>query len=103
VPVLGSTIGSANSSVPVIPYSVPFSSTSWTGAERGTAPLPASACLRAMMSALDCWMSTLIGSSLWMVVRAVGCPDVTSAPVVTIERPIRPLIGAGTRVNLKLI
>ena len=48
-------------------------------------------------------MSTKIGSSRWIVVSGSAWPEVTSAPVVASERPIRPLIGAGTRVKARLI
>ena len=55
------------------------------------------------MSALDWVMSTKIGSSRWMLASAVVWPAVTSAPVVTRERPMRPVIGAGTVVYFRLM
>jgi hypothetical protein len=48
-------------------------------------------------------MSTLTGSSRVMVVSGSGWLAVTSAPSVTVEIPMRPLIGAGTRVKRRLI
>jgi hypothetical protein len=47
-------------------------------------------------------MSTKTGSSRVMVVSESAWLAVTSAPSVTVERPIRPLIGAGTRVKRRL-
>ena len=48
-------------------------------------------------------MSTKIGSSRWIVVSGSAWPLVTSAPVVNSDRPMRPVIGAGTRVKRRLM
>ena len=63
---------------------------------RRATPPPASCRRSASRSTLDCWMSTKIGSSRWMVVSGSAWPPITSAPVVTSERPMRPEIGALT-------
>ena len=58
VPVAGSTTASANSTLPVRPYSSPSSSFSRTTARVGTAPPVARPRRSASSAADDCWMST---------------------------------------------
>jgi hypothetical protein len=48
-------------------------------------------------------MSTKIGSSRWICDSGSVWVAETSAPTVNSERPIRPVIGAGTVVNFRLI
>jgi len=60
---------------------------------------PASSRLRsASICVLDWVTSRYTGSSRWMVVNAVSWPAATSAPAVTLEVPMRPSMGAVTRV-----
>lgn len=44
-----------------------------------------------------------MGSSLWIVVKAVACPGDTSAPLVTLDIPTRPEIGARIVAQPRLI
>ena len=48
-------------------------------------------------------MSTKMGSSRWICASGLACVDETSAPTVVSERPIRPVIGAGTVVKRRLM
>ncbi len=66
---------------------VAFSSGRWPGSASGCSS-----------SALDWVTSTYMEPSCWMVASAAGWLAVTSAPSVTVERPIRPEIGAVTLV-----
>ena len=50
-------------------------------------------------SASDWLISTYIGSRVWITASGAAWLAVTSAPRVTLERPMRPLIGALTRVK----
>jgi hypothetical protein len=48
-------------------------------------------------------MSTNTGSSCWITASGSAWLVVASAPTVSSDRPIRPVIGAGTVVKRRLI
>ena len=47
-------------------------------------------------------MSTKIGSSCWIVASGSAWLVVASAPTVSSDRPMRPVMGAGTVVKRRL-
>ena len=101
VPVDTVTVTSANSSSPGWAKAEPSSSSTLTRAlpSASTCSWPeATSFFRRSNSTLDWLTSMYMGSSCWMVARAVACWAVTSAPSVTWDLPMRPEMGALTSV-----
>ncbi|MNT19175.1 hypothetical protein D3C72_1544220 [compost metagenome] len=99
-PVVGSTVMSENSSLPVCSYSRPSSTYRCTLAPPLT-PLtaPDSMARRRRVTSEAGWVKvTHIGSTCSTSASLVASPLPTSAPSVTSARPARPLIGAVTVV-----
>ncbi len=104
-PVPGLTVTSENLSVPARGYCVPSSRSRLAIAPFESFLIFPAEIFSWSLSrfALDWVTSTYMGSSFWIVARAVGWLAVTSDPVVTTERPMRPEMGALTRVWARLI